>query len=358
MRNKKNQHFLPKLYLRNYSIENNKKQIGIYNLSNKIYSLKAPIKSQGSKDYYYGLDGVIEDGLASIENSLAPSLRKLIINGLPSKKSPEYYSLMYFLVLTDLRNPSAINYAKQQKVELRKKLKELHPDGNFEKELFEDVSHEQAIYLALSQVNKTVPMLSDLNCKLLINNTDSSFITSDNPVIKYNQYLEQRKYWGGKTGYGCVGLQVFLPISSNIILLFYDSDIYKIGDKRKNFLNINQTNDVDQLNILQLVNCSNILYFNENISHSYIEMIAYRAKSYKKANILEPNVLKSFDYGNEGSHYISSGTTDCEIKLNVPGIKLRSGVNHIPLSRNYAYLRPKPKLLHQTSQEKHYKQPK
>ena len=35
---KKNQHYVPKFYLRNFSFEDNKKQIGLFNLENEFYS--------------------------------------------------------------------------------------------------------------------------------------------------------------------------------------------------------------------------------------------------------------------------------------------------------------------------------
>ena len=43
---KKNQHYIPKFYLRNFSYQNFGKQIGVYNLENKLYIPKAALKNQ------------------------------------------------------------------------------------------------------------------------------------------------------------------------------------------------------------------------------------------------------------------------------------------------------------------------
>jgi len=68
---KKNQHYVPKFYLRNFSFQNNKKQIGVFNIENEFYFLKAKLKTQGSKNFFYGSDGVIEDSLSLIEGELS-----------------------------------------------------------------------------------------------------------------------------------------------------------------------------------------------------------------------------------------------------------------------------------------------
>jgi hypothetical protein len=47
MTEKKNQHYIPKFYLRNFSYENNGKQIGVYNILNEIFVSKGKLKTQG-----------------------------------------------------------------------------------------------------------------------------------------------------------------------------------------------------------------------------------------------------------------------------------------------------------------------
>ena len=100
-------------------------------------------------------------------------------------------------------------------------------------------------------VGDIILMLRDLDVKILINKSNIPFITSDNPIVKYNQFLEERKWNGSKTGFGLVGLQIFVPLNQYITLIFYDSSIYKIGNRKQIKIEINRNDEIQQLNLLQ-----------------------------------------------------------------------------------------------------------
>ncbi len=344
--NKKSQHYIPKFYLRNFSYYQNKRQIGIFNISNGRFFDTAPIKSQGSKDFFYGKDGKIEDILSKIEGKFAKYLRKLILfKDVPKRNTKEHIHILEFVMLSDLRNPIIINYSKQTRTGLKQKLEELHPGKNIEEGLKREVTHDEAVSLALGGIKEAVTNTVDLGFKLLINKTSTPFITSDYPIVKYNQLLEDKKHQGGKTGYGSKGLQIIVPINPEMILFFYDSGIYKVGFRKWNFLEIVNKNDVDQLNLLQLLNCQSTLFFNEKALKPYVQNLYEKSLRYKKANILEQKVYKAIDYEISKSNYISFGTSDCEIALKIPGIKYISGMKNIKLPNSMAIMRPKPEMI-------------
>jgi hypothetical protein len=106
---------------------------------------------------------------------------------------------------------------------------------------------------------------TDLTLKLLVNKTAIQFVTSDNPVVRYNQYWEDRPGIS-HVGWACQGLQVFLPISPSHMLLFYDGTIYKAGDKRSSIVEIPEEADVRQLNGLQWVNAQEVVLFSSGDS--------------------------------------------------------------------------------------------
>jgi hypothetical protein len=340
--NKKNQHYIPKFYLRNFSYKKNLKQIGIFNVTNKFYFQKAPIKSQGSKSFFYGEDGIIEDLLSLIENEFASHIKNIIVSvKIPEKGSLEHYRILEFIILSDLRNPVLINYSKQTRKVLKQKLEELHPGKSIDENIVKEITHKEAVSLALSSIRKVIVNTVDLGMKLLINKTNIPFITSDYPIVKYNQFFEEKKYPGGKSGYGSKGLQLFFPISPEIILILYDTEIYKVGFNKRDTLNIENEQAVKQLNLLQLLNCQSTLFFNEKISKHYIERLFDKSKNYRKANIIQPKIYKSIDYEVSKSNYISFGVTDCEIALEIQGIKFISGVRNVKLPNSMAILRSK-----------------
>lgn len=60
----KNQHYVPQVYLRAFSEDNNGKSISVFLIEAEKEIQRAPIKSQCSSDYFYGEDLVLEKNLA------------------------------------------------------------------------------------------------------------------------------------------------------------------------------------------------------------------------------------------------------------------------------------------------------
>jgi len=345
---KKNQHYLPKFYLKNFSFQDNKKQLGVFNIFNQIYIQKAKLKTQASKNFFYGYDGQIEDGLANIEGHLAKVIADIIRdNTLPSRYSKAHYNLLLFVTLTDLRNPVKIENIKKMVEQAKDKVLEIDPNTDLEK-LFPNINHEDYIKMSLASTLPTSNNMLDLDYKILTNKTDIPFITSDYPIVKYNQFLEKNNWQHGKTGYGLVGLQIFIPLNSEDILLFFDSNIYKVGNRKQKIINITDKSDIDQLNILQFVNCFKTIFFNENASEQYIRSLLKKSKNFNRANISRAELSYLFEQGEdvnktitpEQRNLIVFGSTDCEVKLNIKGIKIHSKGKSYKFTNSVAQLRP------------------
>jgi hypothetical protein len=56
----KSHHYVPKLYLRNFTSAENSKSISLYNIEKNRLVLRAPIKGQCCRDYFYGKDPATE----------------------------------------------------------------------------------------------------------------------------------------------------------------------------------------------------------------------------------------------------------------------------------------------------------
>jgi hypothetical protein len=349
---KKNQHYLPKFYLRNFSYAGNNKQIGLFNLKSSFYYDKATLKTQGSKNFFYGYDGIIENGLSQIEGFLASNIKKIIeTEELPKKNTKDYYDLLTFVGLTDLRNPIMVQSIKNSTDEMRSRLLELDPNADINN-LIPELNHDDTISLALSGLENVVKNILDLDFKLLINKTANPFICSDFPIIKYNQFLEGRKWRFGKTGYGCTGLQIFIPINSRIMIVFYDPMIYKVGVKKNQNCAVTNQYDIDKLNVLQLINCIETTFFDEKVSEDYIRKLFKSSKGFKRANQTKSDVSYLIEYGKENS-LIESGkqnllhliSTDCEVNLKIEAIRMHSHTKAIKLHPSLAQLRPLPAKL-------------
>lgn len=332
MTEKKNQHYIPKFYLRKFSVENNEKQIGVFNIDNKIFIQRGKLKSQGSKNFFYGQDGVIETNLSEIEGHLGITLKHIITNKIvPRKLSNEHINILLFIILTDLRNPVSINLMRDSFDQVRNLLKELDPNADLDK-LFPNITHEETVQISLSSIKEVLPEIMDLDYKILINSTIKPFITSDFPIVKYNQYLELKNWVGTKSGYGLDGLQIFIPLTSELILVFYDSAIYKAGNKKQRLIEITNERDVESLNILQFVNCLGTIYFNEKANESYIRHLNSLANKFTRANSAKSSLSYLHKEGVDTDSLIKAGkpnlivmgSTDVETKLKLSFMKIHS----------------------------------
>lgn len=344
---KKNQHYIPKLYLRNFSFHNNKKQIGVYNLNNEIFIQTATLKDQGSKNFFYGYDGVVEDKLSDIEGDLSMVINQVIEkNEVPKKNTESHNVLLALITLTDLRNPVNVNGMKSMLVGMKERLLEIDPNADIEK-LIPNPSHDDIVTTLLAQSAEMSQISRDLDFKLLINKTRNPFITSDFPVVKYNQFLEEAKWEYSKSGYGSVGLQIILPLNSELVLFFFDSGIYKVGDKKKKYLDINSVEDVDSINTLQFINCFESIYFDEKASEIYIRQLANKSKKYKRANETRTELSYLVRKGesqkeifNGKQNLIVFGATDCVCKLIINGVKIHSKGRAYKFNNSVAQIRP------------------
>jgi len=343
---KKNQHYIPKFYLRNFSYKGNGKQIGIFILKNQFYYKNTKLKTQGSKNFFYGTDGVLEDKLSEVEGVLATGIKNSIENKwTPTKESEEHIDLLIFVALTHLRNPVAINNSINNMELLREKLLEIHPDTDVDK-MAPKISHEEALDQSMASLGYTIENMLDLEYKLLINKTSTPFIASDFPVVKLNQFLESRNWKHGKTGYGNMGLQIYIPINDTTAYFLYDPAIYKVGFKKNNYLNLTENSDIDKLNMAQILNCHETIFFNERISKHYIEMLYSNSVGFQKANTETIGVHGLVESErNEKSNLLILGNTDVEIKLQINGIKILPNAKFIKLGSKVAQLRTRPSQL-------------
>ena len=55
-------------------------------------------------------------------------------------------------------------------------------------------------------------------------------MTSDNPVVLYNMFLERMGV--DESGMGSRGAFIFMPLSPGLAIVLYDGKVYKIGNKR------------------------------------------------------------------------------------------------------------------------------
>lgn len=262
---KKNHHYVPQFYLRKFS--NDGRSIGIYLLDKKKYIPCASIKKTAYREHLYGEDNSIENRLANDESEWSKIINKIIDSENLDLDQEEYIMLLLFITMSEARTSQTADYNNAEISTLSKlilKMKNI-PSGNV------DIHFNTPNLVSLKSAIEITPILSDLNVLLIINESNRDFITTDNPVVRYNQFFMFRNY-DRNYGLGQMGIQLFVPLNPRICLCLYDGVMYT--PKTKHIIKINSGSQINELNKLFILNAYEYIFFRNNQKESYIKSIS------------------------------------------------------------------------------------
>lgn len=316
------QHFVPQFFQRFFSYENNGKTIGMFETNRNVFKSHIKISSHLGKKYFYGRDGELENWLAKLESDSAPIFREMWEKEkLPIQQSANHFKMLHFLIVLDIRNPIHFKILKNFEQKLPNTKSKIS-EGNVSTDMIPGLQEQQSDKGKLNSLKSAellIPDLLSLKYKLIKNKTSSPFIISDNPLIMYNQFLEKRNWkFGSQRDFGLKGLQMFLPLNDSYMLAVYDSDIYKLGNKKEHIVSIDDKKSIDQLNLLQFLNSENTVNFNHRVTEHYIITLKEKSMKYKKANDEFISVHKiKVPKGNDNliAQMIEMGVSDLNIRL-------------------------------------------
>jgi len=327
------QHFVPQFFQRFFSFENNGKTIGMFETTRNVFKSHVKISSHLGRKHFYGRDGQLEEWLAKLESHSAPIFREMWEGEkLPIPQSPNHSKMLHFLIILDLRNPIHFKILKNFEQRLPNTKSKIS-EGNVSTDMIPGLQEQQSDKGKLNSLKSAellVPDLLNLKYKLIKNKTSNPFIISDNPLVMYNQFLEKRNWkFGSQRDFGLKGLQLFLPLNDSYMLAVYDSDIYKLGNKKEHIVLIDDKKSIDQLNLLQFLNSESTVNFNHKASEHYIRTLQEKSKKYKKANddfinVHEIKVPKGID--NLTAQMIEMGVSDLNIRLSLQKLNFISNL--------------------------------
>jgi hypothetical protein len=269
MKESKEQHYVPKFYLKFFATDDNKKEIAFYNLVNKKFFTHAPIKSQAKVKTLYGDDGVMENWLSGIEATTARILQGSIEREeLPDIHSEASLSMLHYILIQHSRTLQRAQELNDQMSQMASRINAKIPSP----QVFRNTP------IALSEVveiaNDTLPLLAYLSFVLIKNETTVPFITSDVPVVLYNHLMEEKKSPTFGDAWAFKGLQVFFPLSPKLTIHWYDPSVYKIGGKKfREFIRLTRYEDLFSLNSLQYTNCHEQLFFDRDFKEAELNKL-------------------------------------------------------------------------------------
>ncbi len=291
----KNQHYVPKFYLKLFSNNLDRKSIGIWSIKNDTFVRTGGIKDQASLDYFYGKDLELEKAFGQQETLMSQIYAYIIeTNHLFKPMSQQHIDFLSFVLLMTGRTKFAADRINEITDNLAKIILKHNPEIKDHLDKFE-VKSSNAVIEAIDNAINGLPLAVDLQFKMVINESITPFILSDNPVALHNQFLRDRKWPGGHTGIAQPGLQIFVPLSPRCTMIFYDSKVYKLGNRKGNIVKISKTKDIDQLNQMQFLNAGQTLYFNEGIDETYCRKLSDRAKKLRNTKKINLSEFKNLD---------------------------------------------------------------
>ena len=257
MKNKK-QHYVPQFYLKNFS-DQSQKAVGHFVVDRKKFIEHSPICNIACENFLYGQDLNRENFLARQEAKWAIAIRYII-----EKQGIENGIYRLDLCLFIAAQICRTIKMRDEQNEMYRQIKEI--DESFVPKNFDP------FYFVSDIVPKITFFISDFEYLVIVNKTDSPFITSDNPVIMYNSMLAKNKI-RCSYGIGTQGIQIFVPLSSCICVCLYDKTVYRsVTDNHR--IAIEDAGTVFEINKLICNNSYNNLFFLPDIAlKSYIDSL-------------------------------------------------------------------------------------
>lgn len=246
MATNKNQHFVPRCYLRAFTQEKKGKVIRLFNLDRLQVIDNAAVKHQCSSSYFYGSDEKLENAIQFLEKSYAATLRNILSPSNKHLKPKDEIILKRFWLLQYLRTEAASKRA----IEMNNHLGEVAKAGSSFKLKIRD-----AVIMAMHTFAQEMHLIDDTRVCLVRNKSRLPFITSDDPAILTNRwFMTDRRHLGHTFGLRSAGALMVMPVSPKLAFIAYDQNVYAIS-KKSGITSTKNMSDVRSVNQLQLLNC-------------------------------------------------------------------------------------------------------
>lgn len=297
----KEQHYIPRFYLKNFA--NQEKKFTLINIEKKKAIIDIPYLPQFKEKYFYDKDNSIENKLSILEAKWANTINSILDGHYPSEK--EKNNLKEFAIYqrnrTLYKSDELLEFSWQSeriKQEMEYHRKRVKVDDEQWEEIKRKFIKEypyKSISIALKIAERNLNILDDLDVAIIKYNTREKLISSDNPIIHYNNFDQK------SVGYINAGLVIFFSLSSEYLCVIYDSKMY---EKLNNddYMHSNNEYEVKYLNYFQILNSYNYIYFNNSMqAQTLIKML----KKQKIQKLLCLPKFKSDLLGNDNEKLLS-----------------------------------------------------
>jgi hypothetical protein len=270
----KNQHFVPRCYLKPFSINGEGRAINLYNIDRRAGIEKAPIRGQCARSYFYGKDLRLEKLLQISEDMYANTVRNINEPGYTLTDS-DGSVLRHFCYLQHCRTEATSQRAAASMSEMA--------DIAWKGEAPADwrTTMRDAVLTGMRTFGDTMHVVDDLKVCLIRNLTRQSFATSDDPAVTTNRwYAQNPKAKGLSGGIGSAGALMLLPLTPRVMAVIYDGDVYSIPNTGGWTIS-RRNDDIDAFNEQQFLGCLANIYFADWSTLAQISQAFETARAYR-----------------------------------------------------------------------------
>ena len=331
---KRNHHFVPRFYLT--AFQSDVRRIHLFNVSSARPIMHASLRDQCYRHKLYGKSDQVEDFLMDLENKMAPVLKTVVSSDLlPPVGSLAHDRLMTFAAMQMMRTPKQASLLNRL---VDKGVKQAYSRSASDYGV--DIEHlrfgwKDPVLVMLDMLPTVSRCFADLSAHLVVA-AGAAFITSDNPVFKYNQYCETVQH-EGVTGALQKGLQVFVPLSPRHQLVLYDGSTYRVSVGRSSRSSRAKQSDIDQFNKIQIVAAEENVYFSDWQQMEDVDRLEQRTKQFR---IEDPMVAVEFGADEDPSSSLIHEFERMEnISLNLTFLRVKEGAAKIPVADRAEYTR-------------------
>ena len=261
----KNQHYVPKSYLRGWS---NSDKLSVYHLETSNEYGGQHVSKICSRSYFNSQTPFLEKWLSKLEGAHASAFNQLRDG-----------SNLRNLSRRERRFLISFSFTQRQRTKLMREEIEASAEEYWDdiiSEVFEEIGIDPTEYSNLMEskfeqsviaVHHMMMMhgilspagVADLEFALFHNGTDIDIITSDAPVIfaipRFKENHDIRY-----AGMSNQGLQVYCPLGPSLCLFLYDKKSYFVDKDRQWNVTVASEDDIKQLNLLQMLTAESVFY--------------------------------------------------------------------------------------------------
>lgn len=219
-----NQHYVPKFMLRNFLHDEAKEQVAVFDRQtgrNFITNITGIMAERRFHDFQIDEEYIasFEDGVCRFEDVLLPTYRRVLADRRLTHTPEERAHLAMLVAFQFVRTRNLRDQFGELDKMLADKLEgmgsRLEDIEGWEPETEDGIKKRHTLFMANS-IGEFAAVLSDKDMMLMNPADGRDFYISDNPVVLHNSRPAPPFF--GNIGLGVKGIEVYLPLSSDLLL--------------------------------------------------------------------------------------------------------------------------------------------